>query len=107
MKQLGIIDAKRAQNSQMRYFLDLKHQDHANAGGKMTDEQKKEYLKKFEADLIFPADAALWKRGDSNTGYHFLGGGINGVTTVNFTSEANTPSPGFTRVTATASRKWN
>jgi methionine-rich copper-binding protein CopC len=31
-----------------------------------------------------------------------LGGGTSGGTTVAFTTEANTPSPGFTRVTATA-----
>jgi hypothetical protein len=31
-----------------------------------------------------------------------LGGVTSGGTTVNFTTEANTPSPGFTRVTATA-----
>jgi methionine-rich copper-binding protein CopC len=31
-----------------------------------------------------------------------LGGQTRGGTTVNFTTEANTPSPGFTRVTATA-----
>ena len=31
-----------------------------------------------------------------------LGGATSGGTTVNFTTEANTPSPGFTRVTATA-----
>ncbi|OYV05627.1 MAG: hypothetical protein CFE26_10615, partial [Verrucomicrobiales bacterium VVV1] len=30
-----------------------------------------------------------------------LGGATNGGTTVNFTTQANTPSPGFTRVTAT------
>ena len=39
----------------------------------MTDEQKNEYLKKFEADLISPAEVALWKRGASNAGYHYLG----------------------------------
>ena len=39
----------------------------------MTDEQKNEYLKNFEADLISPAEAALWKRGASNAGYHYLG----------------------------------
>jgi hypothetical protein len=31
-----------------------------------------------------------------------LGGATSGGTTVNFTTQANTPSPGFTRVTATA-----
>lgn len=73
--ELGAIDAKRAQISQMGYFLNSNHKDHANAGGKMTDEQKKEYLKKFEADLITPAEVALWKRGASNAGYHYLGCG--------------------------------
>ncbi|MEI6176842.1 MAG: sialate O-acetylesterase [Verrucomicrobiota bacterium] len=71
--ELGAIDAKRAQISQMSYFLDSKHKDHANADGKMTPEQKKEYLKKFEADLISPAELALWNRGASNAGYHYLG----------------------------------
>jgi hypothetical protein len=71
--ELGAIDAKRAQISQMNHFLNSKHKDHANADGKMTDEQKKEYLKKYEADLISPAEVALWKRGASNAGYHYLG----------------------------------
>jgi alpha-galactosidase len=71
--ELGAIDAKRAQVSQMNYFLDSKHKDHANADGTMTPEQKKEFLKKFEADLITPAEVALWKRGASNAGYHYLG----------------------------------
>lgn len=71
--ELGAIDAKRAQISQMNHFLNSKHKDHANADGTMTDEQKKEYLKKFEADLISPAEVALWKRGASNAGYHYLG----------------------------------
>lgn len=71
--ELGLIDAKRAQIGQMSYFLDSKHKDHANADGKMTDEQKKEYLRKYEADLITPAELALWKRGASNAGYHYLG----------------------------------
>lgn len=43
--ELGAIDAKRAQISQMNHFLNSKHKDHANADGTMTDEQKKEYLK--------------------------------------------------------------
>ena len=39
----------------------------------MTDEQKREHLKKFETDLITPAEVELWKRGASNAGYHYLG----------------------------------
>ncbi len=57
----------------MRWFLDTKHKDHANADGKMTEEQKREYVQQFEADLISPAEAAFWKRGASNAGYHYLG----------------------------------
>ncbi len=71
--ELAAIDGKYAQVRQMHFFLDSKHKDHANADGKMTDLQKQEYLKKFEADLISPADVALWKRGASNAGYHYLG----------------------------------
>ena len=71
--ELGAIDKKREKVSQMRYFLDSKHKDHANADGKMTEEQKREFVKKFEADLITPAEVAIWKRGASNAGYHYLG----------------------------------
>jgi alpha-galactosidase len=71
--ELGAIDAKRAQLSQMRWFLDSKHKDHPNADGHMTDAQKQQYLKDFEAKLISPAEEALWKRGASNAGYHYLG----------------------------------
>jgi hypothetical protein len=71
--ELGAIAGKRDQIGQMRYFLNSKHKDHANAEGKMSDEQKNAYLKQFEADLIPPAEAALWQRGASNAGYHYLG----------------------------------
>jgi len=72
-EELAAIDDKREKVRQMRHFLDSKHKDHANAEGKMTEEQKREFIKKFEADLITPAEAALWKRGASNAGYHYLG----------------------------------
>jgi len=72
-EELEAIDNKRGQVSQMSYFLDSKHKDHANANGTMTDEQKAEYLRKFEAELISPAEVALWNRGASNAGYHYLG----------------------------------
>lgn len=71
--ELGAIDEEYAKVNQMRWFLDSKHKDHPNADGHMTDEQKNEYLGKFEAGLIGPAEAVLWKRGASNAGYHYLG----------------------------------
>jgi alpha-galactosidase len=72
-EELGEIDRKYAQVRQMRYYLDSKHKDYANADGSMTDKQKREHLKNFEAELISPAEVALWKRGASNAGYHYLG----------------------------------
>lgn len=72
-EELGAIDEKHGKIRQKGYYLDSKHKDHANADGQMTDIEKREYLKKFEADLISPAEVALWKRGASNAGYHYLG----------------------------------
>ncbi len=72
-EELGAIDKKRDQVRQMRRSLDSKHKNYANADGKMTDAQKREHMKKFEAELITPAEEALWKRGASNAGYHYLG----------------------------------
>ena len=72
-EELEAIDNKREKVRQMSHFLNSKHKDHANVDGKMTDEQKKEHLKKFEAELISPAEVALWQRGASNAGYHYLG----------------------------------
>lgn len=57
----------------MRYYLDSKHKDYPNADGQMTDEQKIAFMKHYEAELISPAEVALWKRGASNAGYHYLG----------------------------------
>lgn len=71
--ELGAIADKKDEVRQMRFFLDSKHKDHANADGLMTDEQKREYIKQFEAKLISPAEVALWQRGASNAGYHYLG----------------------------------
>src|SRR6476659_460210 len=53
-EELGAIDNKRSKVRQMRFFLDSKHKDHANAAGSMTEEQKREHIKKFEAELISP-----------------------------------------------------
>lgn len=72
-EDLGAIADTHEKVRQMSYYLNSKQEDHANADGKMTEAQKREYLKDCEAKLISPADAALWKRGASNAGYHFLG----------------------------------
>lgn len=56
-----------------RWGLESKHKDYANADGTMTKEQIEEHLKNFEAKLITPAESAMWRRGASNAGYHYLG----------------------------------
>ena len=48
------------------------------------------------------ADLTASYRWSTNLAAFHLGGQTSGGTTVNFITEANTPSPGFTRVTATA-----
>lgn len=72
-EELGAIADKHEQVRQMGYFLKSKHKDHANADGRMTDRQQRDYLEKYEAQLISPAEATLWTRGASNAGYHYLG----------------------------------
>jgi len=72
-EELGAIAEKKEKVRQMSYYLNSKHKDHANADGKMTEEQKREHLKDYEAKVITPGEAATWKRGASNAGYHYLG----------------------------------
>ncbi len=72
-EELGAIADKFDQVRQMNFYLNSKHKDHANADGKMTEQEKRDYLREFEAKLISPAEVALWKRGASNAGYHYLG----------------------------------
>jgi len=71
--ELAAIDEKRERITQMEYLLRVKDMNAPNKDGTMNEAQQKEYLKKFEADLISPADAALWKSSASNFGFHYLG----------------------------------
>ena len=72
-EELAAIDEKRAKVRQMGFLLKVKDKNGPNKDGSMTEAQQKEYLKKYEADLISPEEAAKWKRGASNAGYHYLG----------------------------------
>ena len=69
---LGAIEQKRGQVTQMGYFLRTQHKEHANKDGKMTPQQQA-WLKEYQSKLINPQEEALWKRGASNAGYHYLG----------------------------------
>lgn len=70
---LAKIDENRGKVRNMAHALRTKNKNHANKDGNMTEQQQKAYLEEFRAKLITPADEALWKRGASNAGYHYLG----------------------------------
>jgi len=72
-KTLGDIDAKREKVNQMAYYLRSKHREHPNKDGSMTSKQQREYVEAFKARLISKEEEAVWKRGASNGGYHYLG----------------------------------
>ena len=54
ISELGAIAAKKEKVSQMSYYLNSKHKDHANADGKMT-----------EAQFVQKELEAAWKTADS------------------------------------------
>jgi len=72
-EQLGAIQAKRDKVRQMAFELKNKNAKSANADGKMTEAQQRDYLKEYEAKIITAEEAGQWKRGASNAGYHYLG----------------------------------
>jgi hypothetical protein len=72
-EQLGAIAKKRDEVRQMGYLLKTQNKNHANADGSMSEQQQRDYLKEFEAKLISAEEVAMWNRGASNAGYHYLG----------------------------------
>ncbi len=72
-EELAAIDEKRGKINAMAATLKNKSKNGPNKDGTMSDADQKEYLKKYEAEVISPAEAELWKRGASNAGYHYLG----------------------------------
>jgi hypothetical protein len=72
-EELSVIDEKRGKIKAMAATLKNKGKNGPNKDGTMTDAQQKEYLKKYEAEVISPEEAAKWTRGASNAGYHYLG----------------------------------
>lgn len=71
--KLDAIDQKRGKVKSMARLLRIEHKSGPNANGSMTKEQQKAYIDKYTAELITPEEQALWDRGASNQGYHYLG----------------------------------
>jgi hypothetical protein len=60
-------------NYPIAYSLRKQYWDTAIEDRTMTKEQQQAYIKEYRAKLITPEDDAMWKRGASNAGYHYLG----------------------------------
>ncbi len=71
--ELAAIEEKRGKIKGMAATLKNKSKNGPNKDGTMTEAEQKEYLKKYEAEVISPEEAAKWTRGASNAGYHYLG----------------------------------
>jgi alpha-galactosidase len=71
--KLAEIEGKRGRVQQMKWMIDAKDKHGPNVDGTMTPEEKQAYMKEFTAKTYTPEDEALWKRGASNAGYHYLG----------------------------------
>jgi len=72
-KPLDAIADKFGKVRSMSHYLRNKSKGQPNEDGKMTPQQQKEYLKEYRAKVISPEDDAMWQRGASNAGYHYLG----------------------------------
>jgi hypothetical protein len=70
---LAAIQAKYEKVKQMSYLLRTENKNAANADGSMSKEQQRDYLRKYEAELVSPEEVVLRARGASNAGYHYLG----------------------------------
>jgi len=60
-------------NYPIAYSLRKQYWDAPIEDRKMTKEQQQAYVKEYRAKLITAQDEAMWKRGASNAGYHYLG----------------------------------
>lgn len=59
----------------MERRLRAKDKNTANRDGSMSAEQQAEYMAKYRAERISPAEETMLARGASNAGYHYLGCG--------------------------------
>jgi alpha-galactosidase len=72
-EELAAIEEKRGKIKAMAASLKTKSKNGPNKDGTMSRAAQKEFLKKYETEIISPEEEAKWKRGASNAGYHYLG----------------------------------
>ena len=73
--KLSAISEKMGKVKNMARMLRTKNKKHANKDGTMSKKEQSAYLAKYRAEVVGEADAATFKRGASNAGYHYLGCG--------------------------------
>ena len=71
--ELGAIDEKRGRVDKLARMLRDRDIKGPNADGHMTAEDQRRYVADYKSELISPEEEALWKRGASAPGYHYLG----------------------------------
>jgi alpha-galactosidase len=72
-KPLEALADKFGKVKKMGHYLRKKSKGQPNEDGKMTRQQQRDYLKEYRAKVVTAKDEAMWKRGASNAGYHYLG----------------------------------
>ena len=71
--RLAAIAAKMDKVRNMTRMLRNKHKKHANKDGTMSPKEQRAYVDRYRAEVVGAQDAALFERGASNAGYHYLG----------------------------------
>ena len=72
-EELAAIDRKHEKVRSFAAQLRKKDPEPDDPDGRKTEARRREEIARFEAELISPAEAELWRRGASNGGYHYLG----------------------------------
>jgi len=71
--RLADISDRLGKASNMARLLRTQNKNHANKDGTMSAEEQKAFVDKYRAELVSAEEQALFERGASNAGYHYLG----------------------------------
>ena len=71
--KLSEISDKMGKVRNMARMLKTKNKNHANKDGSMSASEQRAYVEQYRAEVVGAEDEALFKRGASNAGYHYLG----------------------------------
>ncbi|MCH7228826.1 sialate O-acetylesterase [Haloferula sp. A504] len=72
-RRLGAIDKKKGEAGNKEYVLKIKHHDHENADGKMSDEDIAKFMKAYREKLFTKEDLELDQRAIADSSLHYLG----------------------------------